>query len=580
MHNRIVQCVIVVCIILVLLFAASWFHLLRAVSAPQSVSVRSRNNGKKFKSGHEDDSLASASSSAAAGVSKEDILKALGGDNNRRRPAAAVAVPAVPALSSKHSPKGEDSSEHLDQQEPEQLVISSALEKPLEKLQQNQHQLKGIDFARAESVQKKIMSSADPDVELFVMWKDALPHTDRILIHMRSNFLIVAIEYFDWTSSASSSSSASTHNINNNKKELRHNFETNLWRLYGGKGGWQRHNMAKKVKQCGFGPFIAIVVVDPNPDYRDEQTAHGIDHVNHNMNSAKKMYREWSGGGFRVHGTFGPREAEHDIPLLFHRARGDFAQLAKTQTSYIWKSREHMIVDWFVDHLLAFSRRQQHEHKRKHGGQEGKKNQNDGSGSGDSGGDVLPSIQFAAPLALLREASGSRVKQLDRTCDASSRDDSIAAVPLLPRDQMIVNEFITTRETLGAHGWLSCRDFILALRSYDAVILEDGKSGDDAFTTAFEKSPHCMSCEQWPKNFGIWVSDETTRWAVASLLSGGTPLLKNSKQHEMDHGDDVSSKNKKKENEKWKEPDEFDVPFLLDHGRKKVTKRILVAVKG
>ena len=147
------------------------------------------------------------------------------------------------------------------------------------------------------------------DTHLFVIWHDALHKRREILSDISGNFLIYEIAYMDWPKESPPKHTAPEEDP----------FLMNLWRLYSGKGGWEKHNMKLKVSQCGRGPFLAIVVGDRDPIYKKEKTAHGVDLVNHRMNSAKQRYREWSGGGFRVHGTFNTQEAAHDIALLFSR---------------------------------------------------------------------------------------------------------------------------------------------------------------------------------------------------------------------------------------------------------------------
>eukprot|EP00760_Papus_ankaliazontas_P032408 PhM_4_TR5790/c0_g1_i1/m.67511 len=140
------------------------------------------------------------------------------------------------------------------------------------------------------------------DVHLFVVWPDAYKAKHKIIDDIRSRFTVWSVVEFTWAPDT---------------------YLENLWRLYSGKGGEARAGMKLKVKQCGKGPFTVLVVEDRSPEYRDEHTAHGVDHVNHHMNDRKKTYRSWAGGGFRVHGTFNPQEADHDLFMLFGRNRAE-----------------------------------------------------------------------------------------------------------------------------------------------------------------------------------------------------------------------------------------------------------------
>jgi hypothetical protein len=148
------------------------------------------------------------------------------------------------------------------------------------------------------------------DVHLLVIWSGAMTLRDRILTHVAQHFHILDVRYFDWGSPEDAAPTEIASRHHHASSDLEHDyFLMNLWRLYSGKGGGAKKNMPLKVRQCGRGPFIGIVVVDPNAEYRTESTAHGDDYVNHHLNDAKKLYRKWTGGGFKVHGTFNPTEA-------------------------------------------------------------------------------------------------------------------------------------------------------------------------------------------------------------------------------------------------------------------------------
>jgi len=139
--------------------------------------------------------------------------------------------------------------------------------------------------------------SALKDLQLFIIWPDAYRYKKKIIndLATQSTFRILDIVEITWESS---------------------HYQENLWRLYSGKGGEKRQGMALKERQCGKGPFTVLLVEDTAPHYQDEDTFHGMDHVNHNVNEKKKLYRSWA-GGFRVHGTFNAAEAEHDLYLIY-----------------------------------------------------------------------------------------------------------------------------------------------------------------------------------------------------------------------------------------------------------------------
>lgn len=206
------------------------------------------------------------------------------------------------------------------------------------------------------------------DVHLLVIWHGAMEKRLQILEDVVTKFTVLEIKYFDWTSDNLALSMDTTPEVvaqwsaerrsEEVKRRSHYNeknttamsgdyFLMNLWRVYGGKGGWTKDGMPLKVRQCGRGPFIALIVVDENPTYAVEKTAHGDDTVNHNMNTAKKSYRRWSGGGFRVHGTFNPVEAAHDIPLLFHQPVSHYTALYRHHKRAVASSNVTGLVDRF-----------------------------------------------------------------------------------------------------------------------------------------------------------------------------------------------------------------------------------------
>jgi hypothetical protein len=89
-------------------------------------------------------------------------------------------------------------------------------------------------------------------------------------------------------------------------------FDSNLSRFYG-------ENLPKnstKAKHCGIGPFVLVVFIDKNPEYKLADSSRGSEYVNNNVFSLKQKYRKWTGGGHKVHATNSPKETRHDLKLL------------------------------------------------------------------------------------------------------------------------------------------------------------------------------------------------------------------------------------------------------------------------
>lgn len=72
-----------------------------------------------------------------------------------------------------------------------------------------------------------------------------------------------------------------------------------------------------KEEHCGAGRFLVVIVRDPAPRYEQRATSKGARSVNVNIFDLKQAFREWTGGGHRVHATDSETETRHDLALLF-----------------------------------------------------------------------------------------------------------------------------------------------------------------------------------------------------------------------------------------------------------------------
>jgi len=143
-----------------------------------------------------------------------------------------------------------------------------------------------------------------PEIHLFILWPYALAQSAEILNDIRGRFSICDIIELHWD---------------------QQHFERNLARFYG-LYGMNLSQAAEKLKHCGFGPFLVIVVEDSSPVYAQRRTWHGVADVNVNLFDAKKKYRTWTGGGHRVHATNDPVEVNHDLFLLLGRRASAYAR--------------------------------------------------------------------------------------------------------------------------------------------------------------------------------------------------------------------------------------------------------------
>ena len=133
---------------------------------------------------------------------------------------------------------------------------------------------------------------AQPEIHLFLIWSKGLPARDQVAADIAQHFTCLETVAVSWSAGR---------------------FSENLSRFYG-------ENLPKnssKEKHCGTGTFLCFVVRDEKPRYELRETSKGIKPVNINLFDAKQRYREWTGGGHRIHGTDNVREAQNNLYMLF-----------------------------------------------------------------------------------------------------------------------------------------------------------------------------------------------------------------------------------------------------------------------
>lgn len=129
------------------------------------------------------------------------------------------------------------------------------------------------------------------ELNLFIIWEKASYLKDKIINDINIKFRILDVYEVIWD---------------------KEKFSNNLTRFYGQK----LPKNSFKEKHCGNGPFTLIIVKDNEPKYESRMTSRGPEIVNKNMFDAKQLYREWTGGGHKIHSTNSEVETNHDITLL------------------------------------------------------------------------------------------------------------------------------------------------------------------------------------------------------------------------------------------------------------------------
>ena len=126
-----------------------------------------------------------------------------------------------------------------------------------------------------------------PETHVFVIWDKGRHCEKRILDDIKANFEVFYVGEVAFPCKARDA----------------------YCRFYGSR----RFNVRKKVRRCGKGPFLVILVRDPSP-------THVIDPAGKTVNEKvflrKKEYRQWAGESYRIHSSLTTAEYLRDIYRL------------------------------------------------------------------------------------------------------------------------------------------------------------------------------------------------------------------------------------------------------------------------
>jgi peptidoglycan/xylan/chitin deacetylase (PgdA/CDA1 family) len=151
------------------------------------------------------------------------------------------------------------------------------------------------------------------EIHVFVIWSRALDVYGDVLRDIERHFLIRDVFRVSWS-----------------KEE----FSRSMTRFYGG----LLPPNAEKEEHCGTDPFMVVVVEDESPHYGPRRSPRGS--VNTKMFDAKQRYRDWTGGGHRIHATVDRVEAEHDLFMLLGRRAADYLSVEGRWTGEVGEVQE------------------------------------------------------------------------------------------------------------------------------------------------------------------------------------------------------------------------------------------------
>ena len=130
------------------------------------------------------------------------------------------------------------------------------------------------------------------ELHVIIIWQHARYMETKIINDIENEFTIHAKHYIEW----------------DNKTAYR-----NFSRFYAIKSRYAKG----KMKHCGAGEFLLLVVEDSQPIYEERETNDGVVRVNKNLFDKKSLYRQWTGEGHKIHATNTIAETGHNLALFF-----------------------------------------------------------------------------------------------------------------------------------------------------------------------------------------------------------------------------------------------------------------------
>lgn len=155
-------------------------------------------------------------------------------------------------------------------------------------------------------------------IHIMIIWSEAMNYKDKIIEDLRSNFKILDLFFIKWENNLFMENYTIfyAHSL----KELdRSSLEKVL---------------TDKILHCGTDKFTVVIFQDENPHYSNRQTSNGKRLVNTNVFDKKNLYREWTGGGHRIHASDDEWETNKDLTLLLGKNIKDYLKNNSFQTFY------------------------------------------------------------------------------------------------------------------------------------------------------------------------------------------------------------------------------------------------------
>lgn len=148
------------------------------------------------------------------------------------------------------------------------------------------------------------------ETHLLIIWSEALDKSELIIDNLKESFEIKRIFQAKWQDDNALENLIPFYAHSQKEKSYSEYIKI----------------LQNKIKHCGKDSFLIVIFEDTNPLYQDRKTSTGVRSVNVNVFDRKKLYRDWTGGGHKIHATDNQFEVNKDLTVLFGKNLTDFYQ--------------------------------------------------------------------------------------------------------------------------------------------------------------------------------------------------------------------------------------------------------------
>ena len=174
-------------------------------------------------------------------------------------------------------------------------------------------------------------------VHILVVWHSAMKKRKEILSDLNSSFQILKVFRGHWSKSKW---------LDNWIVFYAHSQHHQKYDVF-------RRILFGKMRECQKGDFEVVVFRDNNPVFEKRETSSGIRKVNTRVFDKKQMYRKWTGGGSKIHGSDDAWETNKDLTLMFGMNTADFCDFYRKDLENLKECNNEWVEDSFYRNCIG-----------------------------------------------------------------------------------------------------------------------------------------------------------------------------------------------------------------------------------